>query len=62
MGYKDGLSFDIYVYALCENLRPESCKDLEKLAQDLHERIEMAIEDFINDSDNLNIDDYDNQY
>jgi hypothetical protein len=47
---------------LCDLAKPKSCKDLEELAEDLHERVEMAIEDYINDSDNLNIDDYEGAY
>ena len=62
LSWKDGLSFEICVSDLCESIKPESCKDLEKLSEDLHQRIEVAIEDFINDSENLNIDDYESQY
>lgn len=62
LSYKDGLNFDIYIMDLCDLAKPKSCKDLEELAEDLHERVEMAIEDYINDSDNLNIDDYEGGY
>lgn len=62
LSWKDGLSFEIFVSELCESVKPKTCKDLEKLSEDLHDRIEVAIEDYISDSDNLNIDDYENQY
>ena len=60
--YKDGLNFDIYVMDLCEGINPKSCNDLEELSEDLHERIETAIQDYILDSDSLNIDDYEPSY
>lgn len=62
LSYEDGVSFDSHVYDLCESIKPKKCKDLEALSRDLHERIEYAIEDFINDSESLNIDDYESQY
>ena len=62
LSFNDGLSFEIYVSDLCESIKPQTCEDLEELARDLHERVEIAIWDFVNDSENLNIDDYENQY
>ena len=62
LSFKDGLSFDIYIIDLCEKSKPKSCEDLEELSQDMHKRIEMAIEDYIDDSDEFNRDDYNNQY
>ena len=59
---KLGLEFDIYVMELCEIISPKSCKDLECLSEDLHERVEMAIQDYIYDSDSLDIDDYNASY
>lgn len=62
LSYNDGLNFDIYVMDLCEGINPRSCSDLEELSQDLHERIEMAIQDYIYDDDSLDIDDYNALY
>lgn len=58
LSYKDGLNFDIYIYDICEMIKPESCEDLEDLAQDLHERIESCILDYIYDDDKLDDSDY----
>lgn len=60
--FEDGNNFAIYIMDLCEAVKPETGADLQRLAEELHERIEMAIEDFINDSPNLSIDDYLNQW
>ena len=60
--YRDGLNFDIYVMDLCESIKPKSCSDLEKLSEDLHERVEMAIQDYILYDDLLDIDDYNALY
>ena len=60
--YKDGLNFDIYVMELCELIKPKSCSDLENLAQDLHERVEMSIQDYIYDDEDLDIGDYSAYY
>lgn len=62
LNYKDGLSFDIYIMDLCEIQKPKTCKDLEELSGDLHERIECAIQDYIDDDETLNIEDYDPSY
>ena len=60
--FEDGNNFDIYIMDLCEAVKPETGADLQRLAEELHERLEMAIEDFINDSPGLSIDDYLNQW
>ena len=62
LDYKDGLNFDIYILDLCEKVKPKSCKDLEDLSEDLHERIETAIQDYIYDDEVLNIEDYEPRY
>lgn len=62
LSYKDGFDFDIYIYDICEMIKPESCEDLKALAEDLHERVEGCIQDFIYDSDKLDINDYTSSY
>ena len=47
---------------LCDGVNPKSCKDLEELSEDLHERIEGAIQDYIMDSEELDIEDYEARY
>lgn len=58
--YNEGLSFDIYIMDLCEKAKPTKADDLEDLSEDLHQRIEMAIDDYI--SDNQLEGEYDSQY
>lgn len=60
--FKQGLNFDIYVLDLCEEIKPKSCKDLEDLSEELHERLEMAIQDYIYDDEILDIHDYESRY
>ena len=43
LNYKDGLSFDIYIMDLCEIQKPKTCKDLEELSGDLHERMALGL-------------------
>jgi len=62
MTYNDGLSLELYIMELCEALKPKSCEDLEVFADQIHQHVEIAIEDFISDSENLNIDDYEPRY
>ena len=62
LSYEDGLNFDIYVMDLAESINPQNESDLEELAEDLHERIEMAIQDFIYDSDKFDIKNYNATY
>ncbi|HII08592.1 MAG TPA: hypothetical protein HA355_03275 [Methanosphaera sp.] len=47
---------------LCEAVKPKSCVDLEDISEDLHQRVEIAIQDYIYDSEILNIDDYNPLY
>lgn len=62
--FMQGLHFDIYVLDLFEEIKPKSCKDLEDLSEELHERLEMAIQDYIHDYDDeiLDIHDYESRY
>ena len=62
LSFNAGNNFDIYIMDLCEEIKPKTEKDLEELAEELHQRIEMAVEDFINDSDRFDIENYDGQY
>lgn len=50
LSFADGLNFDIYIMDLCEELKPQKAEDLNEFSEDLHQRIEMAIEDFITDT------------
>ena len=59
---KQELDFDLYVMDLCEAIKPKSCKDLEDLSEELHERLEMAIQDYIYDDEILDIHDYESRY
>ena len=60
MNYKDGLSFEICIMDLIEAYKSDliSASDLNDFSEDLHQRIEMAIQDYIFDDENLDIDDY----
>jgi len=60
LAYNDGLNFDIYIMDLCKIAKPKRAEDLEELSEELHQRIEMAIDDFIADT-NLQ-GEYNNQY
>lgn len=62
ISFSDGLNFEILVMDLCEAAKPKSCVDLEDISEDLHQRVEIAIQDYIYDSENLNIDDYNPLY
>ncbi len=60
MDKTNGLSFEIYVMELCESYKPKKAEDLEKLSDELHQRIENAIADYISDQ-SLN-GEYESQY
>ena len=64
LDYKNGLSFEIYIMDLIEAYKSDltSASDLNDFSEDLHQRIEMAIQDYIYDDENLNIDDYEAPY
>lgn len=61
LNYKNGLNFDIYVMDLCEIINPQKASDLNNFSEDLHERVEMAIQDYIYDN-GLNLDEYNGAY
>ncbi len=56
------LDFEIMIMDMCDSINPKTCEDLEYLADSLHQSIEVAIQDYIEDSENLNIDDYNSNY
>lgn len=58
----DGLSFELYVGDLLERTNPKSCNELERIAEELHNRIEIAIQDYISDCEFLDLDDYTPSY
>lgn len=64
LDYKNGLSFEIYIMDLIEAYKSDltSASDLNDFSEDLHQRIEMAIQDYIYDDENLDIDDYEAPY
>ena len=64
LDYKNGLSFEIYIMDLIEAYKSDltSASDLNDFSEDLHQRIEMAIQDYIFDDENLDIDDYEAPY
>lgn len=49
LSYTEGLNFDIYIMDLCHQIKPTKANDLQDLSDDLHQRIEWAIEDYISD-------------
>lgn len=52
------IEFELYVMDLCDRIKPTSCRQLEKLSDELHSCVENAIEDYIGDSATLEVDDY----
>ena len=62
LSFDAGNNFEIYVMTLCEEIKPKTEKDLEDLAEELHQRIEIAVEDFINESDKFDIENYNGMY
>ena len=64
LDYKNGLSFEIYIMDLIEAYKSDltSASDLNDFSEDLHQRIEVAIQDYIYDDENLDIDDYEAPY
>lgn len=51
MGVKDCLDFEIYVMELCEKLKLNTARQLEELSCQLHQSIETAITDYIEDAE-----------
>ena len=60
--YKETLSFEIYIAELIESLKPKTEKDVEKIVDELHQSIEVAASDYIDDDEKLSLDNYDPQY
>ncbi len=58
--YKNGLAFELFVVDLVRDLNPTDSKDLEELSNDLHETIESAMYDFIENKEAF--EDYEEQY
>ena len=58
--YFVGIEFELYIMDLLESMNPTTVKELEMLSDDFHSRIEVAINDHIEEHDELQ--DYDNQY
>ena len=58
--YKNGLEFELSVVDLVRALNPTDSKDLEELSNDLHETIESAMYDFIENKEAFQ--DYEEQY
>lgn len=51
MGVRDYLDFEIYVMELCEKSKPKTTKEFEHLSDNLHQSIETAIADYIEDAE-----------
>lgn len=47
LNYTHGLSFELYVMDLCEEIKPTRAEDLSIISDELHQHIEIAIEDYI---------------
>jgi len=56
--YMDSLNFEIYVGDLIEALKPKSEEEIEHMADELHQSLEIAISDFIDDSEKFDLDNY----
>lgn len=51
MGRRELLEFEIYVMELCEKLKLNTARQLEELSCQLHQSIETAIADYIDDAE-----------
>ena len=60
--YIDSLNFEIYVGDLIEALKPKSEEEIERIADELHQSLEIGISDFIDDSEEFDLDNYNPQY
>lgn len=56
--YMDSLNFEIYVGDLIEALKPKSEEEIEQIADELHQSLEIGISDFIDDSEEFDLDNY----
>lgn len=60
--WKEGLNFDIYIMDLIESKQPSNASELIDFSEELHQRVEMAIQDYIYDDEKLDINDYEAPY
>lgn len=60
--WEEGLNFDIYIMDLIESKQPKNASELIDFSEELHQRVEMAIQDYIYDDEKLDINDYEAQY
>ena len=59
---EEGLNFDIYIMDLIESKQPTNASELIDFSEELHQRVEMAIQDYIYDDEKLDINDYEAPY
>lgn len=59
MKINNGLNFEIYVMDLCDDEGCKTARDYERVSEELHERIENAIQDMCMDN---GIEDYEPCY
>lgn len=60
--WEEGLNFDIYIMDLIESKQPTNASELTDFSEELHQRVEMAIQDYIYDDEKLDINDYEAPY
>lgn len=60
--YKDALSFEIYVMDLVDAIKPESAEEMEGISNELHQCVENAILDSLEDEAYDFAEDYEPQY
>lgn len=60
--WEEGLNFDIYIMDLIESKQPSNASELIDFSEELHQRVEMAIQDYIYDDEKLDINDYEAPY
>ena len=59
---EEGLNFDIYIMDLIESKQPTNASELIDFSEELHQRVEMTIQDYIYDDEKLDINDYEAPY
>lgn len=58
--YMKSIDFEIFVAEFIEDLKPETMDDIQDIAEDLHNALEIGIKDYIeSEEDRFNYDDYD---
>lgn len=62
MTYMEQLHFEIEVQNFLDALMPDTIEELEEISEDLHRAVENAIEDYINDNDELDYNNYNPEY